>query len=174
MRTTPQPDQLRHEECWDGDHPSELALSCLADGQQDVVEARVREHVDGCGECTLRVGELALESHAVGDALVALRAAEARAATPAHRFPVKTTAIAAALALVCALPALIDGLPRLLPWIFAAPRLVPLLTTSAVAVAHDFGSSPLGRVVSVASAATLCLIGFALARATRAASVRKA
>jgi len=160
--------KLNRKESWDGEHPSELALSCLADGQLAVLEDDVRAHAESCAECTLRVGELALESHAVGAALMQLRA-------PAkHKFPIAMTIAAAAVALVCALPALIDGLPRLLPWVFAAPRLVPLLTTTLVALAHDLSSGAIGRAASVVSAATLCLIGLALARASRAASATKA
>jgi hypothetical protein len=162
--------KLSRQESWDGEHASELALSCLADGQLDVIDADVHGHVEGCAECTLRVGELALESHAVGAAL----RSQTQAAGAPHRFPFAMTAAAALLALVCALPGLMDGLPRLLPWIFAAPRLVPLLTASLVAVAHDFGASPVGHAASVASAATLCLLGFALARASRAGAARKA
>ncbi len=160
--------KLQPKESWDGEHLSELALSCLADGQLDVIDEEVRAHAEACAECMLRIGELALESHAVGAALMQLRA------PVKHKFPVAMTAVAAAVAILCALPALMDGLPRALPWVFAAPRLLPLLTTTVVALAHDLSSSPLGRVVSVASAATLCLIGFALARASRAASATKA
>ena len=163
--------RLGRQESWDEGHASELALSCLADGQLDVVDADVRAHVDGCADCTLRMGELALESHAVGAAMAVMRA---QAAPVRHRFPFAMTLVAAVLAVVCAIPGLVEGLPRLLPWIFAAPRLLPLLTASLVAVAHDFGASPLGRATSVASAAMLCLIGFALARASRADAARKA
>ncbi len=158
--------KLTRKESWDGEHPSELALSCLADGQLDVVEPDVRAHTEGCTACTVRIGELALESHAVGAALVELRTTQ----VVKHRFPIGMIAAAAALALACGLPALADGLPRALPWVFAAPRIVPLLTTSAVALAHDFSASPVGRATSIASAALLCLIGVAVARTSRASS----
>ncbi len=160
--------KLTRKESWDGEHPSELALSCLADGQLDVVDPDVRSHTDGCTECTLRIGELAIESHAVGAALAPLRTADTARAAAKHRFPIPMIAAAAAVALACGAPALLDGLPRTLPWVFAAPRIVPLLTASAVALAHDFSTSPIGRTASVASAALLCLIGFGIARVSRA------
>src|SRR5438067_13346413 len=50
-------------------HASGIALAALADGQADALDARVHEHVEGCAACTARLGEAALLSARVGDAL---------------------------------------------------------------------------------------------------------
>jgi hypothetical protein len=152
-------------EIWDGDHLSELALSCLADAQ-DVIDPVARVHAESCATCMRRIGEMALESHDVG---AALRVAhETSAAAPRMRdgFPTLLVASAAVTAAVCGLPAMIDGLPRAVTWAFAVPRMLPAVTTSLVALAKSFSGGPSGAAVSLVCTVTLALVGFAIARAS--------
>jgi len=146
-------------EIWDGDHLSELALSCLADGQ-DVIDPVARVHAESCAECTMRIGVMALESHDVG---TALKIAKARAqAKPSPAFPTLLVAAAAALAIGCAAPAFVDGMPRALDAAFAAPRVVPVVATAAVALTKGSG----GAALSLVGTFTLALLGLAIARAS--------
>lgn len=167
-------ERLSEAETWSGEHLSELALSCLADAQ-DILDPVARVHAESCAECMLRVGAMALESHDVGVALRVAKQIEARAAAPTvatHRFPTVLVAAAAILAIVCSGPALVESLPRAIAWAFAAPRMVPAVTTSVVAVAKSFSSGSSGAAVSLVATFTLALIGFAVARFSRSYGVR--
>ncbi len=62
------PDDLAFDE---SGHASDVALSALADGQVAILGAKLHAHVDGCAVCTARLGEEALLSAHVGDALFA-------------------------------------------------------------------------------------------------------
>lgn len=167
-------DRLSEAETWSGDHLSELALSCIADAQ-DVIDPVARVHAESCAECTLRIGAMALESHDVGVALVVAKQLEAQAATEktksAHRFPTALVAAAAMLAIVCSGPMLLDSVPRAVAWMFAAPRMVPVVTTSLVAVGKSFSSGASGAAVSLVATFTLALVGFAIARFSRSSGV---
>jgi hypothetical protein len=151
---------------WDGEHLSEVALSCLADAQ-DVVDPVARVHAESCAQCTLRIGELALESHTVGSTLrLGRELARKKSVARVHRFPTVLVGVAATLAIACGAPAIIETLPNALAWAFAAPRIVPVLTTTAVAVARTLSSGPAGAAVSIASTFALALFGYAVARAS--------
>jgi hypothetical protein len=55
-----QADQLPAHLLWNGHHPSELALSALADGERAVVGDPVWAHVASCPTCMDQLSELAL------------------------------------------------------------------------------------------------------------------
>ncbi len=156
-------------EIWDGDHLSELALSCLADAQ-DVVDPVARVHAESCATCMMRIGKMALESHDVGAALRVAREmsakSEAQTVKPAHRFPTLLVGVAAAVAVVCGAPAMLDGVPRIVTWVFAAPHVVPVLTTSVMALVKSFSSGPSGAAISLVSTFALAVFGYAIARAS--------
>ena len=147
-------------ETWDGDHLSELALSCLADGQ-DVIDPVARVHAESCAVCAMRIGAMAVESHEVGAALKVARELSPREA-PRQAFPTVLVAAAATVAVVCGAPSVMDGFPRIVAWIFAAPRILPVITTTATAVSKSFSSS----AVSLVATFTLALFGLAVARAS--------
>ena len=141
---------------WEGDHLSELALSCIADGQ-DVVDPVAREHAESCVACAARVGAMALESHDVGVALKLSRGL-ARAPAVQHRFPTWLVAAATLLAISCGLPMLSDEGPRAVTWVFASPRLLPILANAVL-------SSTGGASLSIFTTFALALCGLAVARA---------
>jgi len=151
-------------EIWDGDHLSELALSCLADAQ-DVIDPVARVHAESCATCMMRIGEMALESHDVGAALKVAREMR-QPAKSAHRFPTLLVASVAGIAIVCGVPAMLDSVPRAVTWVFAAPHMVPVVTTSLVALCKSFASGTSGAAVSVVCTFTLALFGYAIARAS--------
>jgi hypothetical protein len=53
-------------------HLTEVALTCAADGELDLLPHEALAHLDGCDHCSRRLGEAALLSVAAGDALRAL------------------------------------------------------------------------------------------------------
>ena len=161
-------DKLSEKETWEGEHLSEVALSCLADAQ-DVVDPVARVHAESCAECMRRIGAMALESREVGAALRVARQLSIEKAS--HRFPTVLVAAAAMIAIACAAPAAIDGAPRLFAWLLAAPRMVPVLTTSLVAVGKTLGSGNTGAAISLVTTFTLALAGYAVARASRTSGV---
>jgi hypothetical protein len=155
-------------EIWDGDHLSELALSCLADAQ-DVIDPVARVHAESCATCMMRIGEMALESHDVGAALRMGREMASAQTSPSsklHRFPKLLVASATAVAIACSLPAMLDALPRAVSWAFAVPRILPVVTTSLVALGKSFSAGPSGAAVSLVTTFTLALLGYAVARAS--------
>ena len=162
--------KLTEAETWEGEHLSEVALSCLADAQ-DLVDPVARVHAESCAECMHRIGAMALESHEVGAALRVAKSAAIEGAKATHRFPTVLVGAAVVVAAVCAAPAALEGLPRLLAWIFAAPRMIPVLTSSLVALSKGLSSGPSGAAVSLVAAFTLALLGFAVARASRPTGV---
>jgi len=64
--------------------------------------------------------------------------------------------------------ALLDSLPRALALLFAAPSMLPALTTSLVSAAQSFTSGTSGAAVSIVTTFALALFGYAVARASRA------
>jgi energy-converting hydrogenase Eha subunit A len=158
---TPQEDKLSEKETWEGEHLSELALSCLADAQ-DVLDPVAKVHAETCAECMLRIGAMALESHDVGAALVVAQQVRVQQATAAHRFPTVLVAAAVLVALVAGAPAAMDALPRVASWITSAPEIAAVFTTSALALGKGVSSS-----VSLVATFALALLGYAVARTSR-------
>lgn len=103
--TTPQgllPDELLWAE---GGHATDIVLTALADGQNDIVPARVRAHVEGCATCGAHLGHAALLSLHTGEQLGAVKK------SAPERLPVPRVAIALGLllALVGLLPSILSG-----------------------------------------------------------------
>lgn len=91
-----QDDKLPRELVWDGAHVSDVALTCIADGQENVVDPGAVKHVDACEWCAGRLGRAALLSEAVSAGLRQVSAHQAvRAAfssTPASAAPARSGA----------------------------------------------------------------------------------
>jgi hypothetical protein len=154
-------DKLSEEETWEGEHLSEVALSCLADAQ-DVIDPVAKVHAESCAECMLRIGAMALESHDVGAALAVAQQMKVKHAAPVHRFPTLLVAAAVLIALGAGLPALAEETPRLVSWTFEAPRFATVLTQALVALGK--GISP---QISMVATFALALAGYAVARTSR-------
>jgi hypothetical protein len=154
-------DKLDEKETWEGEHLSDVALSCIADAQ-DVVGPVARVHAESCAECMLRIGAMALESHDVGAAMKVARQMQVRRAAPAHSFPTVLVAAAIVIAVAAGLPAAIDALPSVVSWAFDAPHFASVVTAALVALGK--GMSP---QVSLVATFTLALAGYAVARASR-------
>lgn len=154
-------DKLSEKETWEGEHLSEVALSCLADAQ-DVLDPVAKVHAESCAECMLRIGAMALESHDVGAALNVARQMKVKQAAPVHRFPTLLVAAAVLVALGAGLPTIAENVPRLVSWTFDAPRFATVITQSLVALGK--GISP---QISMVATFALALAGYAVARSSR-------
>jgi hypothetical protein len=183
----PLPDALLFEP--DG-HLTDTALTCVADGELDLVPPTALAHLDGCDLCSHRLGEAALLSVAAGDALVTVSSQAARApviAGPAAivsrpesagraakaRRPLPVWAIAAALlvSVVTAGPALVDAVRGVPETVAGAVTTMPFLFKVASAfVRVPLESGSLALVVRCVSALMLAAIGLQVARMTSRAS----
>lgn len=155
-------DQLSDQELWQPDgHLSDLALTALGDGEHALLSAAASGHADGCDACAARLGQLALLSVSVSEALsespVPVRAAEP--------FPAWAVAVGLVLAGIGAVPALWD-LPS---WLYELPRSVLQTTPTALRVASSLikaasSAGPSMLVVWVAATLVLGFLGFLVAR----------
>jgi hypothetical protein len=150
-------------------HLAEVALSCVADGQLDLVPAAALAHLDGCDHCAHLLGEAALLSVSAGEALADLAPRSllavpvalgetpkppARALAPAvvstpvptpsararARRPLPVAAIAAAL-----LVALVTAAPSLLDAVQGAPGMLSAASSTLpflFRVASAFARAP--------------------------------
>ncbi|MFT3766647.1 MAG: hypothetical protein QM820_14200 [Minicystis sp.] len=172
-------------------HVSDLCLTCIADGEINLVPRTALDHLDACDACGARLGEAALASVEAGEALrdplvaAALHAAPSVvAAVPAvvapapeasapltprkARRPLPIAAIAAALlvAVVTAGPALVDAVAGI-PSLFAAavgwwPALVRL--AQALIASGPSASGPWALAIKGVSAFVFVLLGLQVAR----------
>lgn len=155
-------DRLSDQELWQSDgHLSELALTALGDGERSLLSASAAEHADACDACTARLGQLALLSVSVSEAL-----AESPLPVPAAApFPAWAVVVGLVLAGVGAVPALWD-LPI---WLTQLPRAVVQSTPIALRVAGSLlkaasSAGPSLLVVWVAATLVLGVLGLLVAR----------
>jgi hypothetical protein len=149
---------------WDGKgHLSDAALVALADGQHAIVEEEAQAHAESCEACAAKLSELALESVAVGVALVHAAAAERAEA----RFPSVAVAVAVLLGLIGTVPTLLEG--RWSAAVLDAPHWLATFGAAMVSAFHTFFGSPIGTAAMFASAALLVFSGALVARQQRAA-----
>jgi hypothetical protein len=166
-------------------HLTELAVTCVADGEAAIVPPDALAHLDACDACGKRLGEAALLSAATADALrldparalvttrphVFAEASPTLRITPAPASPRRSwrppfAAITAALALAALTgwPTLVEAARALPAWIFGALRWAPAL--GRLARAWLFGDvSGAALAVKGASALLFVVVGIQVARA---------
>lgn len=147
-------------------HLSDLALTALADGQDDVMSPKALEHASSCDGCAERLGELALVAVSVADALalpgVLPRAEPARAPRP---MPVAAMAAAFVLAILGAVPSLLHA-PA---WLAELPATVlksaPItLRAASTLLRAASAEATLVTATWLAAATVLVAIGLVIAR----------
>lgn len=165
---------LPRELVWDGAHVSDLGLTAIADGQENIVQRDAVQHAEACEWCSGRMARAALLSAAVGGAVAtyagtseAVKAASRpieRAAPP----PWKALSMGLAVAVLAALPSLphlagilvdIAGYAKML-----STHGVSLIARSGVALATNETVSRGLPVATVVSSMLLVLMGWAIAR----------
>lgn len=111
-------------------HLSDLVLTALADGQDALYPKEALEHAETCTDCARRLGQTALLSLRVSEALADARVVRGIEAEPRLGVGLPLYALVAALAL-----ALLGSVPRLLEFLYSleeAPR--SLMETTLVAI----------------------------------------
>lgn len=145
---------------WSGEHASDVALTAMADGQESILDESVRAHVDACEACCARkLGEAALLSAAIGQAVRRERAWAAHAPSPW-----RALVSGVVVAIVAALP-LVPDARRIAAYAAAfVTHGLPVLARSGASIAT---SEPVARalpVATVVASALLWVAGVAVAR----------
>jgi hypothetical protein len=140
--------QLEESLVWEQDGClAEPALHALADGELEILPDAAREHAHSCTFCSERIGQIAMFSLEIEQALAArLAALPLQAATTAMRrkLPVLPIGLALLVALTCKLPLLRQLDPHQLGRTAGSllHMLVPMLLKLITFVAHsNFGSA---------------------------------
>lgn len=157
-------DMLPSELLWQDDgHVTNVVVDTLADGQDDVVPAVARDHVDACDLCTQRLGDALLLTVQVGEALQAT----VRSASVSRPWPIPVPAILAAVVIAAlgTLPTLGSVAERSTELAKTILALIPNLTHAALALNRTGEVGSQLATLSMASVAVLLLCGFVIARA---------
>jgi hypothetical protein len=147
----------------DGGHASDVVLTALADGQIEIVPAKVRLHVEGCASCTTHLGNAALLSLHTHRELGAVKTAE-REAVARRPLPRLAIVLGLLVAAAGAAPSLVGG------DVFEAKTFathdLPLLARGLQTLGRPLlepGSS-FGLVLTYGTAAALVVMALALVR----------
>jgi hypothetical protein len=164
-------EKLPREVVWDGAHVSEVALTCIADGQERIVDAGAVQHVLTCEWCSGRLGRAALLSEAVTAGVRQAVAHGERSSAVASGAPLRAApkpwrALAAGVVV-----AMLAGLPMLghlghvatfLSVFFT--RGVPVLARGGLALAANESVRGALPVATLGASALLVMLGLAIAR----------
>lgn len=143
------PDEL----VWSGEHLSEIALTALGDGQDEIIPKNAKDHAATCESCGAAMGHAAIASMQVGHAL--------RAPLPEiaiERAPVPWLAMVGALVV-----AILGSAPSLLQAPHALVHQAPVALHAASALLRGLAGG-VAPVVSFTCAAFLILAGAMVAR----------
>jgi hypothetical protein len=159
-------EMLPDELMWEEGHASELAISALADGEEAIVPATAREHVDGCPACTARLGGAALlsmqTSRAIGELGPLLRITPVPA--PVRRgLPVHMLGAALAFAAMGALPTLVHLPTRIAELCVALLHALPTLSRGSVHLLQN-GLGPLWLAATCVCAVLFLMTSVAVTR----------
>jgi len=151
-------------------HAPDIALSALADGQDDIIPKLVLAHVDSCERCSSRMGHLAHQAMRVGeyvrDARPVQEIAPETAAMDAARVPWRLVAVGLFVAFLGSVfdfgATGGDKVQAVYSFFHNAPLFLRSLVSSFNHVAHEREGS-IALVAMVASFA-LCGITFVVAR----------
>jgi hypothetical protein len=158
-------------------HLTDTALTCVADGEVALLPQPALDHLDACEPCGRRLGEAALRSVIVGEALRERPVVVVAPApvTPRARRPLPVAALAAALliSMITAGPSIVDavrGLPTTLTRLIG---LVPFVMRIAATVTRSTLGGPGALLLECASTLVFVAMGLQVARvAGRARSVQ--
>ena len=158
------PEELLYAE---GGHASDVALTCLADGEDALVPAALRAHVLECAACSAQLGNAALLSLRADDAVRGYVAAQAKPApTPGLERALALGFLVAVLSAAPRLASLPEDLPRAgRELALGGPRYLHLLREAAWLGAHAARERGLGLSVLASLALVACAVWLARARA---------
>ena len=144
------PDEL----VWSGEHLSEIALTALGDGQDEIIPKNALDHARACESCGAAMGHAAIASMQVGHAMRPIE----EIAIGQERAPVPWLAMIGALIL-----AIVGSAPSLLEAPRALVHQAPVALHAANALLRGLASG-LGPAVNLTCAAFLILAGAMVAR----------
>jgi len=155
-------ERLSDQDLWQPDgHLSELALTAFGDGERALLSEAARAHADACDACSARLGQLALLSLSMTEALAEDAPLPLGAPAP---FPFWTVAVGLVVAGVGALPVIWDLSVYDLVRSFTRTAPVALRVASSLVKAAS-NAGPALLVVWVAATLVLGSMGFLVARA---------
>lgn len=155
------PDEYLYAE--DG-HASDVALTCLADGQDDVVPEALKRHVLACPTCHAHLGNAALLSLRA-DSEVRAHLREKHAAETRVDSPYVALALGLALAVLGALPRLVSLPADVIGGAHTFVDSAPTLVRAAAHTASALGTAEHARLAaSLAAGAILLAIATLVAR----------
>lgn len=171
-------EKLPNDLLWEGKHASELALSVFADGEEASLSNEVVLHLHTCNECVHRLGDMALVTRGVTNAVQSVKPwlpaslagspstkPNTKAAKKKNAQPMPWAAIVAALGLtvIGAAPAVMEAPHRFAALAMSLLHAAPVVSRSGVQVLeHGLG---VGWVQAMgACAALLIATGFAVTR----------
>jgi hypothetical protein len=158
-------------------HLTDIALTCVADGEVALLPQPALDHLDACAPCGQRLGEAALRAVIVGEALRARPAVVVAPApvTPRARRPLPIAALGAALfiSMITAGPSILDavrGLPTTLTRLIG---LVPFVMRVMATVTRSTLGGPGALILECASTLVFVAVALQVARvAGRARSMQ--
>jgi hypothetical protein len=156
---------------WDASHLSEIALTAIADGEEAILPADARTHLDSCEACAKKLGEAAMLSSAIGSML---RAAPARAQAaalaktesvrPRAKMPRGAIAIGLSLAVLGAVPMMLDLPTFVSDAAFYVKYGAPVLVRGGLSFVRAGVFGPILPLLTFASACVLLVASFVLMR----------
>jgi hypothetical protein len=162
------PDDLVWEVEADAPHLSEIALTAIADGEEAILPADARAHAETCDACARKLGEAAMLSSAIGDALRASTSTSISSAIessrPRARLPLGAIAAGLALALFGAIPMLLELPAYLSDARIYAYRGLPVVFRSGVSAARSAIFHDTTTMLTIASAFVLVVASLVLLR----------
>jgi hypothetical protein len=161
---------LPDEQVWqDDEHLTDLALTAIADGELGLLTAAARDHVDGCDHCTARLGDQALMTLSVHEALNHTPVVELVAAPvpvqAARPLPTAALLLGLLIAVLGALPALFQAPAWLGDLPATLTRVAPVTLRVAASLMKVASTSSASLVVLwTVAAVMLAVIGMIVAR----------
>jgi hypothetical protein len=164
-------EKLPRELVWEGAHVSDLGLTCIADGQEAIVDRDALYHVDACEWCAGRLGRAALLSEAVGRGVAEVVPASRKSpsSVPARVAPKPWRALSAGVvvAVLAGLPVIahIGHFATMVTTFFT--RGVPVLARGGVALASSEPVRSAFPVATLVASLLLVVMGSMVASAAR-------
>jgi len=164
-------EKLPREIVWDGAHLSDLGLTCLADGEVDILERDAVAHADACDWCARRLGKTALLAEAVGAGVASVESVRAsRAPARAAHKPWQALFGGVVVAMLAGLP-MLTHLGRTTTGIMLFfTRGVPVLARGGFALATSHSVQGALPIASIAVSALLVVMGLMIAASAKSRS----
>jgi hypothetical protein len=162
-------EKLPREIVWDGAHLSDLGLTCLADGEEEILERNAIVHLEACEWCARRLGKTALLAEAVGAGVASVDGARSsRAPVRAAHKPWQALFAGVVVAMLAGLPMLMHLGRTTSGVMLFVTRGLPVLARGGFALATNQAVRGALPMASLAASALLVVMGMMIATSARA------